>query len=219
MRTIVATMVIMLFLCPYFARADTAQIQPSLVVSQVPDIKGWNIISVSRIELIISNHDTAYLGLETEYNNPNDSKEFVKVILRHIPLIVSRRKETNGRLLREAALNLYLQKEESDLLRGVSVESDPILYVKWRMMENPLTDRLDMLDGDVDIWFMPANGKWLFIKNEHISVEFLTENVGNGKLHNVFSGMKFQVGDQFDRPYHIIRVDRSILESLVAKEK
>lgn len=219
MRMITVITAIALFFCPYFARADTPQTQTSVEISSAPNIKGWNIINTSRIELIISDQAVVYLGLEVEYSNPGDPDEHVKVISRHIPLAIARHTKTDSRLLREAAVDLYLQKEENDRLTEISTNTDPILFAKWRTTKNPLTGRQNKLDGDVNIWFLPANGKWIFSKNQAIDKEFMTENINSDKPkkrpYNVFSGMKYQVGDT----YHILRVDRNILKILTSKEK
>lgn len=219
MRKIIAVTAMLLFFCPYFARADTAPSPVNIEVPKAPDIEGWRVVTTSRIKLLVSDDIVVYLGLEVEYNDPNDPDNHVKVIRRHIPLAISRNKKTDSRLLREAAVGLYLQKEENERLKEVTAESDDISYAQWRTMKNPITGLQDKLDGDVNIWFLPANGKWIFVKNESIGREFMTENINSDrpdkKPYNVFSAMGYRVGDA----YHIIRVDRSILVFLAAKEK
>ncbi len=191
---------IVLCLYPYLARGDTNP--------PVPDIRGWTVVNISRIEVRVSDDIVAYLGLDVAYVNPADPRESVRVIRRHIPIILNKHRPQDEHLFSEAMIASYSQKEENDRLMEVSKKSDPIAYVQWRTKKNPRTGK-DMQDGDVDIWFMPAegilpDGSWLFFKNEKMKVGFLTENVGNGKLHNVFSGMEYQVGDV----YHILRVSR-----------
>ncbi|MDP3696693.1 MAG: hypothetical protein Q8R55_01520 [Candidatus Taylorbacteria bacterium] len=216
MKHIIAAVIAISFFCPYFARADstgspqanTAQLTASSNPS-VPNVSGWTVLSTSRIELRVSDDTVAYIGLEAEYSNPANPREFVRVIRRHIPLIISKRKQQNERLLSEMVVVFYTQKEEQDRLKEVSDKSDPILYVQWRTKKNPRTGN-DMQDGDANIWFLRSSGDWLLTHNERIEVEFLSENVGNGEPHNVFSGMKYRVGNA----YHIIRVDRNDLIKL-----
>lgn len=202
-RFVALTVVIISLFCPYFARADTLLNPPT------PDISGWPIFNMSRTALNVSDVTVAYLGLEVTYSNPIDSREFVRVTRRHIPIIISKQSEPNARLLSEMVTVLYTQKEEQDRLLEVSRKSDPIIYTRWRTKENPHTGH-DMLDGDFDVWFLSPKGDWMFVKNQEIKIEFMTENVGNGKPHNVFSGMKYQIGNI----YHIIRVDRNDLTRL-----
>lgn len=207
---------------PYLARADTSQLavsqsnlpvasQPAVSVpnTPVPDISGWTVTNISRIELRISDDTVAYIGLEIEYNNPADPREFVWVTHRHISLIISKQDQPNERLLSEMVVVFYTQKEEQDRLKEVSDKSDPILYIQWRTKESPRTKN-DMQDGDFKVWFLSPNGDWTFVRNQEVETEFMTENIGNGKPRNVFSGMKYGV-DGFS---HIIRVDRNDLINL-----
>lgn len=186
---------------PYLARADTHP--------PVPDISGWNVVSISRIALNVSDTTVAYLGLEVEYSNPSNPREFVRVTQRHIPLIISKQNKPSVRLLSEMAAVFYTKKEEQGRLLEIAKKSDSIIYTQWRIKENIRTGH-DMLDGDFDVWFLSSKGDWAFVKNQEIKIEFMTENVGNGKPHNVFSGMKYQVGSI----YHIVRIDRNDLVKL-----
>lgn len=216
-RLLISVVFVIFCFYPYLARANTNRLavsqsnlpvasQPAVSVPDpsIPDISGWTVVNISRIELRISDNTVAYIGLEIEYNNPANPREFIQVTRRHIPLILSKPKQSNRRLLSEMADVFYNQKEEQDRLNESSDKSDPIVYVRWQTRRNSYTGR-DALNGDVDIWFMPPDGNWRFVKNEKKAVEFLTENVGNGKLRNVFSGMKYQVGDV----YHMLRAARS----------
>jgi hypothetical protein len=116
--------------------------------------------------------------------------------------------------LSEAVTALYAQKEEDELLNNRSKEIDHFLHLHWRTKKDFSNSR-DILDGDVSIWFLPADGNQRFVKNEPVAVQFLTENIGNGKPHNVFSGMESRIGDS----YHILRVDRSDIIKLLEEGK
>ena len=220
MKALIATFaVIAMFFCPYMARADTALIQSAPEISLPPNVDGWNVINMSRIALIISDTAVAYIGFETEYNNPNDLSESVKVIRRHIPLIISKNKKVDSRVLSETIITLFIKGEEDQRLKKISSEADAILYIHWRTARNPLTGRQNKLDGDINIWFLPADGNWIFVKNQSVKTEFMTENINSDKPdkkpYNIFSGMKYQVGDA----YHIVRLDRSILVALADEGK
>lgn len=213
MKKVVAIIVfVFLFSCPCISLADASP--PVVSASNPPDISKWNIIGMSRIELRVSDCASVYLGLETDYNDPNNLINFVRVISRHIPLPISRCKDYNKLLLSETAIMLYAQKEEVDLLSERSRQSDPFLYIQWQTTKVPRTGRSE-LSGDVNIWFLSASGSWLSTKNERVEVEFLTEDVSNGKSHNIFSGRKYGVGGY----YHILRVSRSDIVKLLEKEK
>lgn len=207
-RFIALTVVVVSLFCPYFARADTAQLATNSN-PPTPNISDWPVFNMSRTALNVSDMTVAYLGLEITYRNPVNFNEFVKVTYRHISLIISKQHKPNARLLSEMVTVFYNQKEERDRFLEISNRSDPIIYTQWRTKKN-LTTGYDMLDGDFGVWFLSPKGDWVFVKNQEVEIEFMTENVGNGKPHNVFSGMKYQVGDL----YHIIRVDRNDLLKL-----
>lgn len=201
--------------CPYFARADTNTF-PANCSPTAPDISGWEVVQPSRTEFRISDRAIAYLGLAveyTDYKNPLNSGEFVRVISRHIPLIPEQ-KEINERVILDVATTLYNQKEEQERLDKLEKESDSILFMRWRTQEDPLMGR-GQRDGDVDLWFLKSSGECLVAKNEKVAIQFLTENVDNGKPRNIFVGVKYQIGDV----YHILKVDRRDVLLLMNGEK
>lgn len=210
---------------PCVARAGTEQPQVIVEASlSPPDITGWNVVDTSRIELIVSDDIIAYLGFSTEYNNPDDPSEFVRVYSRHIPLVIAKTHKVNERMAMEVYALIYNQQEAEKKLRQVSLLADPFIYERWKMTKNLLTGRQDKLDGDVGIWFMPAeglraDGSWYLFKNERVGVEFFTENINSNKPkakpYNVFSGIEYRVGDLS----HMIRLDRNILIALAGRGK
>jgi len=185
-------------------RIDT-DIFPMNCSVSVPDISEWEVSQTSRIGFRLSGETVSYLGVDIEhttYHNP-DSGEFMKVFNRHIPLILSSPKQTNERVISDVATAIYVQKDEEDRFDEIGKKMDPFLYVYWLVRENPRNGN-DMLDSDVDIWFMPPDGSCRFFQNEPIKVRFLTENIGNGKARNVLVGVQYQIGGV----YHILKVDR-----------
>ena len=189
--------------CPYYARADTPF--PANCSVPVPDISGWEAIQASRVEFRLSDKTVAYLGVTVkyiEYRNPANVREFVEVVRRYIPL-VSERQNLDELIISQTAIALSVRKEEEDRLNQLEKETDPILYVRWLTKENSRTGK-DVKDGDVDIWFLQSSGECLVVQNEWVGVQFVTENVGNGKPRNILVGVKYQVGDA----YHILKVDR-----------
>ncbi|OGN02564.1 MAG: hypothetical protein A2651_00070 [Candidatus Yanofskybacteria bacterium RIFCSPHIGHO2_01_FULL_42_12] len=209
MKTALLALIFFCF-CPYLARGEPARAD----TPSVPDISGWIVVSVSRIEIRLSDDAVAYLGLDVKYQNPANLREFVRVISRHLPLVLSKKYPKNQRLFREVAAASSAQKEERDRLNELSAKTDPFLYVQWRIQKDARTEK-DAQGRDVSIWFRPFDGNWLpVIKNEKVKIEFLSENVGNGKTHNILVGRKYQVGGS----YHILKLDRFDLVRLASEE-
>lgn len=222
MRTVLVALIIFCFY-PYFARGEPVESAradtntfPANCEFAAPDITGWEIIRTSRIEFRLSDESIAYLGIDvenTDYRNPLNTKEFVRVISRHIPLI-SFQKKLNEMVILDTAVTLYNQKEEQDRFNELEKEIDPILFIRWRTKESSRTGQ-NQRYSDVDIWFLKSSGECLVAKNEKIGVQFLTENVGDGKPKNVFVGVRYRVGGV----YHILKVNRGDILLLTNGEK
>ncbi len=209
-KGLVSAFIIFCF-CPYLARADTRF--PANCSNPVPDISGWEVFQISRIEFRSSDEVAAYLGASVtyvKYDSSGDSKELIQIIYRHVPGIFSEKKLTNEQLFRETVVVLYNQKDRDDFFDEIGNKTDPISYVHWRVKEHPRTGN-DVEDGDADVWFLRSNGECLTVKNERVRIQFMTENVGDGKPRNVFVGVKYQIGDT----YHILEVDRRDLVRLI----
>ena len=219
MKTVLMLAIICFF--PYLARADT-DVFPANCSVPVSDINGWETVRTSRVEFRLSDEVVAYLGMDVlyaTYRNPSDSGEFVQVIGRHVPGIFATQKPKDERLILEVVTTTYDQENREDFFSEIVKKVDLILYLHWRVRENPRTGG-DMLDGDVSIWFLASSGECLVAKNEKVKTQFLTENTGDpeklrngagGKPRNVFVGVKYQVGDS----YHILKVDRRDLIQLM----
>lgn len=215
MKTVLLTLLISGFY-PYLARADT-DIFPNNCSVPAPDITNFEVVSKSRIEFRLSEEVVAYLGLDveqTKYRDPDDSGRFVQVISRHRPRVFAKPELSSERLFAEVAAAFYADKDEQDLLAALEKELDPLIYIYWRVTKDPRTLK-DVKDGDFDIWFLMSDGTCKFFRNEKLRVQFLSENVGNGKPHNVFVGVKYQVGNV----YHILKVNRSDVNALTRERR
>ncbi len=186
----------------YFAIADT-DVFSANCSTPTPDISGWEIVRALRVEFRLSDETVAYLGVDKTYRNPADPGEFVRVISRHMPGIFLVRKPTNERLFSQVVVDLYAKKDQDDFFSRMDKKTDPVLYTYWRVQKDPRTGR-DMRDGNVNIWLLKSSGECLTAQNEKIGIQFLSEDVGNGKPRTIFVGVKYQVGDS----YHILKVDR-----------
>lgn len=175
----------------------------------IPDTGDWMIVQKSRIEIRISSGRVAYLGSDTEQTRSHKdglSNEFMRVIRRHAPAIFVRSQLGGNRSFLKETTTRYSQKEEADQLAELDKKAEPFLYLYWRSIENPITKRSG-LEGDVNIWMLKPGGECLFVQNEKVGVEILSENIGDGKPRNILNGIKYQIGDI----YHILKIDRGDL--------
>lgn len=177
-----------------------------------PDVAGW-IMEKNAIDVKISDEITVYIGFELKYQNPTDPQEFVMVIMRSIPAIVVRSQVTNDRSFIQTFVENYANKDEKDLLKILYEErSDPVIYIKWRVKDDPRTGKV-VQDGDATVWLETNAGERLTSTGEKVSVEFMTELIVNGEEKNISVGRKYSLknGSQ------ILKIDRGDLEAIFVK--
>ncbi|MBI2674547.1 MAG: hypothetical protein HYX22_02320 [Candidatus Yanofskybacteria bacterium] len=218
MRKGLVLALIVFFFCTNFARADTP---PAVSLSKpfpancsvpIPDMSNWPIIRKTRVEFRISDETPAYLGAAIEYKNYRGSAdfgEFIQMFGRHTPFIPQRQKPDEQSFFQTAAF-LYAQQEEETTLRQLDKQIDPILYIRWRVKTDQRVNG-DKLDADVDVWFLQSNGRCLFAQNEKISIQLLTESMGDGESRNVFAGVRYKIDDLS----HILKADRRDIANLM----
>lgn len=177
-----------------------------------PDVDGW-IMEKNAIDVKISDEVGVYIGFELKYQNPSDPQEFVMVIMRSIPAIVIRGRVTDTRSFMQTFVENYANKDETDLLKVLYEErSDPIIYIKWRVKEDPRTGNM-VQDGDATVWLETNAGERLTSAGEKVSVEFVTELIINGEEKNISVGRKYSLKNGS----HILKIDRSDLEAVFGK--
>jgi hypothetical protein len=212
----IAFLLIFIGFFPRLGKAEGYKIFPDNCSVPVPNINEWEKSYQSRIEFRLSDTSNVYLGLSVEssfYHN-SASGEFVQVFSRHIPFISSKPSNFNERLFSDTMKALYAENKEKEKLNNLNKRSDPFLYVYWRIIKNPRNGN-DMLDGDVNIWFLNSNGLCVFIQNEPIKIQFLSESLVDKKSKNVLVGIKYQIKDY----YHILKADRREVVNLIKEEK
>lgn len=221
MKTLLLAVAVLLY--PYFARAHIDILEmnkfkpfPENCPNPIPDVSGWEVIGKSRIEFRLSDEALAYLGLDIEYTilrNPN-SGESMQIISRHRSRMFARQKVEDNRKFAQVAASLYADRDEQEMFAELEKELDPILYIYWIVGKNPATEERTK-DGDTNTWFMSSDGSCLFTQNKKVGVQFLSENVGNGKPRNVFVGVKYQIGDV----YHILKINRRDVLTIMNPEE
>lgn len=232
-----ALITLMIVFYPYLAiaKSDLARAESNSAGADtnppIPNITGWVIVNdESHIDLQVSDRVIAYLGIRAKYQNPDDSREFVRLISRYNPVVFGKPKKPNERLLNEKAIQSYSERDRLDYLNKLAKETDPIIYIRWRTKEDSRTGR-DLQDGDAEVWLLSADGNWFYKKIkpasheptrpelaewvELVDVEFLTENSGNGESP-ISAGIAYSIkSSQFGEISHIVRINRNDLMQLL----
>ena len=196
---------------PSLARADTAQSEDTL---NSPDVSGWKIEAVYRIDVRLSDLVVIYFGFETLYSNPDNSGEFALVTKRHRPLIMAKSDPKDDIMFKNAVINFYTRKELEDILRKRYEEADTIVCQKWREVKSAKTGQ-SKREGDVEVWFLDSGGNAKVVLNQKVSTGSVSELKSPDFKDGILAGVKYAVGDR----HQIIRAEHVFLVMILKKEK
>ncbi|PIR42082.1 MAG: hypothetical protein COV30_00315 [Candidatus Yanofskybacteria bacterium CG10_big_fil_rev_8_21_14_0_10_37_15] len=180
----------------------------------IPDIKEFNPVLSKELEFRIDDYKTGFVGKVIDYQNPNNSSEFVRVYYRQVAIVSERArikssKETTS--LNFSNLN-YHQKQEKEALNRVQELIDPFAYVQWKIVRDPRTGQY-IRDGFFRAWLLNQNGEWIFESDKNITSVSVSEPFIDKLSKQVLVGIKFSLGDSV----HIVRIDQD--DILVQEEK
>lgn len=133
-----------------------------------PNIEGWAIVPQTNLEVKVDDYNISSLGLVTEYRNPQDPNERVKVISRQIVILSGRTKDTGSDPNRGRS-NLTLdvgderhRQDEEDSLNRVHKSMDSIGFIRWHVKIDE-TRGQEIQDGMMEFWLMGQDGKkWAY---------------------------------------------------------
>ena len=108
---------------------------------EVPNVADWKVVSARAIEVRPDDFSTVFLGMVTEYQNPENAMDRVQLFTRHVAIISARSEGLDmgvnpfSMLTREAE-SQYHQTEEEAALARVRAASDVFAVVRWRADES-----------------------------------------------------------------------------------
>lgn len=169
-------------------------------IPSLPDVSGWPVVNKLNIALESTKLVSIYFGFEVEYQNPSNKTEFVRVLMRHIPLIIARFELKGSKFNDGGFIISYAEKDKADVLQKLFDESDPFLVIKWQTEQDPRTGR-SIQSTPASIWVVDSAGKWNFFVGQKVSIGFMSEKIES--LGTTTIGKKYSVGDV----YHILRAN------------
>lgn len=193
------------FLYPSLARAD---------IPDPPDLSGWKVESIFRVDVRISELVVIYLGFETLYSNPNEPGGFALVTKRHRPLIMAKSDPKGDRMFKNAVVDFYTRKEREGILQKRYGEADTIVCQKWRVVKDAKTGH-PVRVGNVEVWFLDSTGNPKTVLNQKVSIAPVSELKSPDFRNGILAGVKYSVGDN----YQIIRAEHVFLIMALKKEK
>jgi hypothetical protein len=143
----------------------------------IPCLDDWTVINRTIINVEASSSVTVYLGFEIEYQNPNNPKEFVRVVRRIVPLVSVR----------------YIKKT-SDSQKDLDVSSFFVKKEEYDMVEKDLRTGTYIQLGNSEIWILNSDSDcWYFSRNEKVSVKFLSAYIPGVKRNAAIIGREYSV--------------------------
>ena len=173
----------------------------------LPDINGWKIENQDKIHVKTFSDITTYLGFITTYQNPQNSNEYMRVYARCLPKTIIREKSKGSQDFKDAGSILFKKREKKDFLTELFGKSDIFIYEKWQT-EKDLRTGLDMPPHSVEVWFLRQNGEWIFIADQKIIRESISEALED---QTAITGQKYSLG----AAYHILSISRNDLEQIL----
>jgi hypothetical protein len=181
-----------------------------------PNVDNWELVDKSNISFKTPDDEVVYLGFETIYSNPTNSRKQVLVLERFVPFIlVERLPQGQGVTAQKArVLRDNNEKIKEDLFNELLEKSDTFMYVRWETSID-LRNGEDILIGDIEVWMMNQDGSWSY-RTHPVSRESFSEpnKLDLDKLVSV--GLRYAF--EGEGVYQIIKIDQLHTAALKSKE-
>lgn len=185
-----------------------------------PDVSGWTQVIQRELEFRVDDYRPCFVGTVTEYRNPENANEYVRVFRRHVALVSQRPRELSdsgrqGTVWNRAQSDLsHHESSLREALKRAQEAADPFGYIRWRVTKDERTGQ-DILAAPLESWLLSQAGDWSYAFNEEISTSPYSEPLRADTRKNVIVGVKFWLGGVF----HILRVqEKDLLAPKVTKE-
>ncbi len=190
----------------------------SQTVAPLPDPAGWQVVLQKQLEFRVNDCQTAFVGLMTEYRNPQNTGEFIRVYRQQIALVSRCAKDLNTGAVRDpegtVSVFNYRQKKERDALNLVQKATDVFAIVRWKTAEDSRSGQT-MLDGPIQSWLLDQAGSWMFSNGQEMVIMPFSEPFIPDTTRRVSVGLQFSLGDAT----RVVRIDQEYLVTPKGKDK
>ncbi len=172
-----------------------------------PNLDGWKLVDAKETNLDVKVQVaglvfTAYVGFIENYQNPNDTAEFVTVIKRHVPVISIVEDDQQKPSLQAEVITNYSHKASNEALEKVKAKADAVAYTKWHI-EKDLRTGQDVMTDSKESWLRVHNGDW--VNGSGVISKELYSELFPGSTKATLVGVKLLLGNK----YHILRADQA----------
>lgn len=187
---------------------------PAQNIPDPPDVSDWPA-TADFIEAKVSDLTSVFLGFDLTHVNPANPNEFVRVIRRAVPRVMIRAKEDDQRSFAQSLRLNFSDQERRQTLDTMRSESEPVVYVKWRVQRDDETGQTT-LDGRPAVWLLDSTGAWNFDDTGRpLAVETVSEYVNSDVNKNVLVGRRYSLGGR----YHVLMADYYYVTFVLEKSK
>lgn len=181
---------IVLILLIFSLNASTATAQQTC--PGLPVISGWKQVSIATIDKSHENGTIAYLGYETEYQNPNNTNEYVIVAARFVAIASLSPIVLNYMPYIEVVGN-YIEAEVNKELSGlINKHSDIFLYIYRKIRLDDQNGQLT-LDGPAQYWLLGSDGDCAYASGTKVSIKDITEPNKNNQEQFIIVGKMYSL--------------------------
>ncbi|OGM98577.1 MAG: hypothetical protein A2649_00045 [Candidatus Yanofskybacteria bacterium RIFCSPHIGHO2_01_FULL_41_26] len=177
------------------------------LVNSPPDVKNFNVVLSKELEFRVNDCKTGFLGRVVDYQNPNDTNEFVRVYYRQVAIVSERACENKsveeGGLDRNFSNLKYHNQQEAKVLGRVQQATDAFAYVQWRTVRDPRTGQ-DIREDFLRSWLLDQNGNCALSYGYDLSTSPFSEPSKADSKKQIIVGIKFTLAGQV----HIVRIDQ-----------
>lgn len=186
----------------------------------IPDLSGWSLKNHQNIEIKTSDREGIFLGVELEYVNPADNKDFILVVCRFNAFSSIR-----GNVKNRDSVGIEFDRRtgmEKEALNRSYQNCDNVVFIKYKLAYDAKTKEL-IFQPPVESWLFSHQGVWRYMVND-----FVNDNGSKSiRREDVFDSVrdnpkkKLIVGKKFvlDGEFNILGVDPDLLQDNQPKEK
>lgn len=173
-----------------------------------PVISGWKQVSIAVIDKSHEDGAVAYLGYEAEYQNPNNTNEYVIVAARFVA-IASLPPIFLDHMPYVEVANNYLEAEVNKELSGlVNKYSDIFLYI-YRKIKIDEQNGQVALDGPAQYWLLGSDGDCAYASGAKVSIKDISEPDKNNQEQFIIVGKMYSLNGV----RQVLRIDQDYLVS------
>lgn len=171
---------------------------------KVPNIDEWTVVSRTEIDFYADDYRRVYLGEITEYQNPSDANEFVRVYTRHIAIVADRPEDRDENKIRDTQVaTRHHEHRVHEALAKARSASDTFAYVRIRTSIDTQTEEM-ISSGQQESWLLDHEGNYVY--GERIVMEPISESLSDRRTA-ILVGIKFSLGTHA----HILFIDPYVM--------